>query len=132
MSGLGRKTVWIVAALTIAGLLYYVFAPSSIRPSGLKKPTLFTRTVPVSKILEDPRMYEGRTVTIAGDVTGTLGIMGWGTYKVEDGTGEILVLTKRGCPARGAHVRTRGHVESAFAIGDYSGVVIVEEPGGKK
>ena len=80
----------------------------------------------IGKILEDPRHYHGRDVTIAGEVVGSLNLLIIRTYTVRDRTGEILVVTKGAVPREGATVRVEGRVNQAFAIADKSLVVILE------
>ncbi len=129
-SAIRKVVLLLIVVVVIAGILYFFFIPSRTGTTP-PKTWFLSRTVPISKILQDPREYEGKVVIVAGDVTKSLSIVGWGVYRVADTTGEIPVLTKAGCPARGAHVKVRGHIRSAFTVGDYSGAVIIEEPSHK-
>lgn len=82
----------------------------------------------IGDIEKSPGRWDGRTVTIAGKVTGTHNLLVVKYYQVDDGTGEIAVVTQDGLPKEGDHVRVKGRVEQAFAIGTAHLVVIVEEP----
>ncbi len=82
----------------------------------------------IGDIQKEPGRWDGRTVTIAGKVTGTHNLLVVKYYQVDDGTGEIAVVTNSALPNEGDHVRVKGRVEQAFALGTAHVVVIVEEP----
>ena len=81
----------------------------------------------IKDILEHPREFDGRTVTIAGEVKESANLLFIKYFIVRDDTGEITVVTDRAVPRQGEKVRVTGRVNQAFAIGDKSLVVIVEE-----
>ncbi len=85
--------------------------------------------VDIGAVTSDPRKFDNADVTIAGEVTGTVNVILARAYTVRDGTGEILVVTERAVPQQGAHVRVRGRVNQAFALGDRSLVVLLESGG---
>lgn len=80
----------------------------------------------VGDIVENPRHYDGKVVTISGDVIGTLNALVVRGYTVRDATGELLVVTDRAVPHQGEKVRVRGRVNQAFLIGDRELLVLVE------
>ena len=82
----------------------------------------------IGDIEKTPGQYDGRTVTIAGKVTATHDLLVVKYYEVNDGTGEIAVVTDSALPKEGEHVRVKGQVKQAFAIGTAHLVVIVEQP----
>jgi hypothetical protein len=82
----------------------------------------------IGDIEKAPGQYDGRTVTIAGKVTATHDLLVVKYYDVSDGTGEIAVVTDSALPKEGDHVRVKGQVKQAFAIGTAHLVVIVEQP----
>jgi hypothetical protein len=84
-------------------------------------------TTPIRDILDDPGGYEGKTVTVAGVVVESTNVIILKYYRVEDATGRITVVAHAAVPPRGAKVRARGRVHQAFAIGDQSLTVIVED-----
>jgi hypothetical protein len=64
--------------------------------------------------------YSDRTVTIDGTVTNSWGVplVPFRLYKVEDGSGEITVLSRGSrTPARGNHVRVKGVVRDVAVFG---------------
>ena len=85
----------------------------------------------ISKILEQPDTYTGKTVEIAGAVTKSYGvdlvISQVGAYQVDDGTGRIWVTTGTGEPAEGARVWVKGSVARGIKLmGQTFGAVIHE------
>src|SRR5258705_2701947 len=48
----------------------------------------------IKALLDDPGRFDKQTVRIAGDVTRSLGVLGYGAYEMDDGTGSIPVVTK--------------------------------------
>ncbi|MGH8104130.1 MAG: hypothetical protein ACREJQ_06390 [bacterium] len=82
---------------------------------------------PIGKIQQNPRDYDGRVVTISGEVTERVSIFDLKYYTVKDKTGEIHVVTKKTPPETGTRVTVRGKVQEAFAIGGAHLVVLVEE-----
>jgi hypothetical protein len=83
----------------------------------------------ISKINADPGRYRGKEVGIAGRVTNSYGLAGNGAYEIDDGTGRIWVATKRGIPARGAHVGTKGYVYNGFTFAGRTFGTVMEETG---
>lgn len=88
--------------------------------------TLFAAKI--GDILASPGAYEGKDVTIAGKVTATHNLLVVKYYQVDDGSGEIAVVTNSALPKEGDKVRVKGRVNQAFAIGSTRLIVIVEEP----
>jgi hypothetical protein len=85
----------------------------------------------ISKILEQPDNYMGKTVEIAGTITKAYGvdlvISQAGAYQVDDGTGKIWVTTSNGEPSEGAKVWVKGNVARGVKIlGQSFGAVIHE------
>jgi len=92
---------------------------------------------PIEKILTNPKAYEGKVVTIEGDVTDrTAFFVVLKFFKVRDKTGEITVVTKDGLPEIKSKVRVKGKVDDAFPVGDQKLVVLtaesVDQEGGNK
>lgn len=88
---------------------------------------------PIEKVLDNPRAFEGKTVTIEGDVTDRTAFFNiLKFYKVKDKTGEIIVVTKRTPPPSKTKVRVSGRIDEVFAVGDEKLVVLREEAGEEK
>ncbi len=85
-------------------------------------------TTPIKTVLDDPGRFDGKTVRIAGDVTGAVGVLGYGAYRLNDGTGSILVVTKGGgAPREGAKVGVEGVFRAGFTLGSETAAVIQED-----
>ena len=88
-------------------------------------------STPIAKIIENPRDYDGKTVTISGEVAEIFSLFVVKYFVVKDKTGEIVVITERPLPKQGTKIKVKGTVEEAFSIGDKQLIVIVEGKGGE-
>jgi hypothetical protein len=67
-----------------------------------------------------PGRYQDQTVSVSGVVTSSWGLplVPFRFYKVDDGTGEVTVLSEgTRMPATGEHVRVKGRVADVAVIG---------------
>ena len=84
---------------------------------------LSLRNASIADLNRYPGRYQDRSVNIDGVVTSSWGIplMPFKLYKVDDGTGELTVLSQSGrVPTRGAHVRVKGKVNDVATFGGTS------------
>jgi hypothetical protein len=82
---------------------------------------------PIKELLDDPSQYDGKSVRIAGTVKEAAGVMGYGAYQVDDGTGTLTVVTQEGgAPRVGAKVGVEGTFRAAFTLGGRSLAVLSE------
>jgi starvation-inducible outer membrane lipoprotein len=81
----------------------------------------------ISKINADPARYRNKEVAIVGTVRDSYGALGQGAYELDDGTGRIWVVTRRGVPSRGARVGAKGHVYNGFNFGGRNFGTVLEE-----
>ena len=81
----------------------------------------------IGDIRADPRHFDGRVVTVKGEVRRPANLLLLRTYVVADGTGEITVVTERAVPRGGERVRVQGLVKQAFAVGNAEMLVLVEK-----
>jgi hypothetical protein len=96
----------LVSTLTL-GVLLTGCALSARRPS-------------VAELKYNPGRYQDRTVAIDGVVTSSWGVplMPFRLYKVNDGTGEVTIVSQGGrVPTKGAHVRVKGRVSDIATLG---------------
>ena len=85
-------------------------------------------TTPIRKLLDDPGSFDRREVTIAGQVVEAVSVLGYGAYRLDDGTGSLLVLTKEGgAPRQGARVGVSGEFRQAFTYGSVTGAALLEK-----
>ena len=86
----------------------------------------------IGDILADPGSFKGKEVSIAGQVTnsmgGSIGPISAGAYEIDDGTGKLWVISKeRSAPSKGAHIGVKGHVSQSVTImGRNFGTVLQE------
>ena len=81
---------------------------------------LSLRNPSVSDLRRNPGRYQNHTVSIDGVVTNSWGVplMPYKMYKVDDGTGELTVLSQGfRMPTRGSRVRVKGKVDELAVFG---------------
>jgi hypothetical protein len=75
------------------------------------------RSASIADLQQRPGRYQDRTVTVSGVVTNSFGVpvLPYKYYQVDDGTGQIVVLSQSGrnVPAKGDRVRVKGRVSNA-------------------
>ncbi len=105
--------------LLIAGALFATGCPERTR---------------VADIERNPSRFTDKDVAIAGTVRDSYGFsipgtkLGGGAYKIDDGTGEIWVVSKRsGAPRKGAKVGAKGRVYQGFNFGGRNFGTVIEE-----
>ena len=87
-----------------------------------------TSTTPIKTLLDDPSHFDKQTVSIVGTVKNAAGVMGYGAYQVDDGTGTLTVLTQVcGAPREGAKVGVSGEFRAGFTLGTESVAVLMEK-----
>jgi len=83
---------------------------------------------PIGDLLADPTSHDRQVVRIKGTVGEAVGALGYGAYRLDDGTGSILVVTQTsGAPRSGAEVAVEGEFRSAFTLGTESLAAVVEK-----
>ncbi len=105
-----KKTV--AAFSLLAGLLLLTACPSQTT---------------ISKINADPGRYRNKEVGVVGVVRDSYGVLGNGAYELDDGTGRLWVVTRRGVPSRGARVGAKGRVYTGFNFGGRNFGTVLEE-----
>jgi hypothetical protein len=105
-----RRTIFL--SLAIVGVLFLTACPSRET---------------ISKINADPGRYMNKDVTVAGTVTDSYGLLNMGAYEIDDGTGRLIVVTRRGVPARGSKVGATGRIYTGASYGGRSYGTVLEE-----
>jgi aspartyl/asparaginyl-tRNA synthetase len=82
---------------------------------------------PIKKILDNPRDYSGKSVTVSGEVTELFSLVVIKYFVVKDRSGEIIVVTQKPLPAKGSKITVKGTVQEAFSLGDKHLIVIMEK-----
>jgi hypothetical protein len=82
----------------------------------------------IGRINADPSRYANRMVTVSGQVTNSVGVLGTGGYQLEDESGRIYVISRSGVPSRGSRVKVTGTVTPGVTVlGQAVGVAIRED-----
>ncbi len=82
----------------------------------------------IEKILSNPKAYEGKVITLEGEVTDrTSFFVVLKFYKLKDKTGEIIVVTRKALPELRSKIHVKGTVDEAFPLGDQKLLVFMEE-----
>ena len=82
---------------------------------------------PIGNLLNNPERYDGKSVTIEGEVGEAAGGFGLGAFQVRDKTGTIPVVSSASPPRTGSQIGVKGKFQSVFTIGTRSLAVIQEE-----
>ena len=102
LSSLSRFMAIVVLTTAVAGCAVALRSPS------------------ISELQRHPGRYQDHTVSVSGVVTTSWGLplVPFRLYKVDDGTGEVTVLSQgTRMPARGEQVRVRGRVNEVAVFG---------------
>ena len=78
------------------------------------------RNPDIADVRNNAGRYADRTVTIDGTVTNSWGVplVPFKLYKVDDGTGEMTVISRGGrIPTKGSHVKVKGVVRDVAVLG---------------
>jgi hypothetical protein len=82
----------------------------------------------IRKVLENPRNYEGKIITLSGTVADATSLLLIKAFVLEDATGQLYVITDRILPKKGDRLRVRGEVVEVFSFGDQTLTVFREQP----
>jgi hypothetical protein len=74
-------------------------------------------TKSLNDVLADPSRYANRDVTVKGEVTQSVSVLGHGSYKIEDGNGSLWVVSTKGVPRKGARVKVTGKIRDVADLG---------------
>ena len=88
-----------------------------------------TRTIKTGDITANSAQYNGKTVNISGYAGEILwnDLTARGAYQVNDGSGNIWVVTSKNPPTKGVKVNVTGTVSPAFTLGDRTLGTVVNE-----
>ena len=88
------------------------------------------RGVRIAELKDQPTKYDNKSVSITGTVTSSWGIplLPYQLYNVDDGTGEITVLSQSGrTPAKGTRVQVKGRINEFATFGSRSVGLHIQE-----
>lgn len=76
-------------------------------------------TKTVNQILADPSRYRNREVRVSGSVDESFSFADRGVYRINDGTGQLWVVSDHGVPRKGARVTAKGTIREGFNMGGF-------------
>jgi hypothetical protein len=71
----------------------------------------------VNQVLADPSRYRDREVKLSGAVVDSYSFVNRGAYRIDDGTGQLWVVSDKGVPRVSARVTVKGRVREGFNLG---------------
>ena len=80
----------------------------------------------IKEILDHPRDYENKEITIYGTVTDATSILFVKYFEIQDDTGKIRVVTDRSLPAKGEKLKVTGRT-GVLEVGSERWVVLREK-----
>lgn len=71
----------------------------------------------VNQIIADPSRYRDREVRVSGRVVDSYSFANRGAYRIDDGTGQLWVVSDKGVPGKSARVTVKGTIREGFNLG---------------
>lgn len=122
---MATKAFWLTAVLAFALLTAACPQRTSIADIENNPSRYYDKTVAVAGTVENSYGVSLPAILIGG---GRRGASGGGMYKIDDGTGEIWVVTERGVPQKGAQLGVKGKIQNGVTInGRNYGLVLIED-----
>ena len=87
--------------------------------SALASAACASRTV--NQVLADPSRYRDREVRLSGAVVDSYSFVNRGAYRIDDGTGQLWVVSDKGVPRTSARVTVTGTIREGFNLGSLGG-----------
>jgi hypothetical protein len=85
----------------------------------------------ISQVLADPSRYRNRHVRLSGSVVDSYSLANRGTYRIDDDTGQLWVVSDGGTPRMGARVTVTGTIREGFNLGTLGDRIILPGVGGR-
>ena len=83
-------------------------------------------TTQIKQILDNPRQFSEKEVTVKGQVVDTFSIFVVKYFSIKDESGEMTVVTNKPLPKKGEIIKVTGKVQEAFSLGTETLLVIIE------
>ena len=92
---------------------------AALSVSALASAACASRTV--NQVLADPSRYRDREVRLSGAVVDSYSFVNRGAYRIDDGTGQLWVVSDKGVPRTSARVTVTGTIREGFNLGSLGG-----------
>ena len=96
-----------------------VVVAAALSVSALASAACASRTV--NQVLADPSRYRDREVQLSGAVVDSYSFVNRGAYRIDDGTGQLWVVSDKGVPRTSARVTVTGTIREGFNLGSLGG-----------
>ena len=93
--------------------------------SALASAACASRTV--NQVLADPSRYRDREVKLSGSVVDSFSLVNRGAYRIDDGTGQLWVVSDKGVPRTSARVTVKGTIREGFNLGSLGGRINIPQ-----
>jgi hypothetical protein len=98
---------------------------AALSVSALASAACASRTV--NQVLADPSRYRDREVQLSGAVVDSYSFVNRGAYRIDDGTGQLWVVSDKGVPRTSARVTVKGTIREGFNLGSLGGRINVPQ-----
>ena len=71
----------------------------------------------VNQVIADPSRYRNREIRLSGEVVNSVSLLNRGAYQIDDGTGQLWIVSDRGVPRKSARVTVKGTIREGFNLG---------------
>ena len=95
--------------------LWRAVVAAALSVSALASAACASRTV--NQVLADPSRYRDREVQLSGAVVDSYSYVNRGAYRIDDGTGQLWVVSDKGVPRTSARVTVKGTIREGFNLG---------------
>ena len=71
----------------------------------------------VNQVIADPSRYRNREIRLSGEVVNSFSLLNRGAYQIDDGTGQLWIVSDKGVPRKSARVTVKGTIREGFNLG---------------
>jgi hypothetical protein len=84
----------------------------------------------VNQVIADPSRYRNREVNLSGTVVDSYSLVNRGAYRIDDGTGQLWIVSDNGIPRKSARVDVKGTIREGFNLGSLGDRINLPSPVG--
>ena len=77
----------------------------------------------VNQVIADPSRYRNREVKLSGTVVDSYSLVNRGAYRIDDGTGQLWIVSENGVPRKSARVDVKGTIREGFNLGSLGDLI---------
>jgi len=99
------------------------FALLTLLAAGALTSAACASTRTINQLLADPGRYRNDTVKLSGEVVDSYSLANRGAYRIDDGTGQLWIVSEHGVPRKTARVTVKGTVREGFNFGSLGDLI---------